>query len=236
MRLFAKKLFSAFSEMLSPRHCEVCGDQLPDLERKFEFLCAKCFDSIPYAPTPEEIFNSKMSIYENNDFYLCSIYSLYSIKEDGKYMNLIYSLKYHGFSRVGIEFGSELGKIINYYNPPKFDCIVPVPIHKVRMRERGFNQSDFIAKGVSSQLGVPVADKLIKRARYTQTQTKLSKDLRKSNLNDAFMPISKQTNITGQNILIVDDVFTTGSTINSVAKSLLDLGASSVSAASIALA
>lgn len=226
----------SIAEVIAPRHCEVCGIHITGDRTRFEFLCNKCFDAIPYAPPPAEIYNNKMRNFNPDDLMLSNIFSLFSIKEENNYMNLIYALKYYGFNRVGYELGIELAKVIQYHNPLEYDYIVPVPIHKVRIRERGYNQSDFIARGVSSLLGVPVNRQLVNRAKYTQTQTLLDSEQRKINVASAFVPYKRSLNLQGKKILIVDDVFTTGSTINSVGTCLMNIGAGRIDAATLAVA
>ena len=225
-----------FPEIVAPRHCEVCGKHITGNNQRFEFLCNKCFDAIPYAPPPEEIYNNKMRNFNPDDFILSDIFSLFSLKEENRYMNLVYALKYHGFNRVGYELGAELAKVIRYHKPQKYDFIVPVPIHKVRIRERGYNQSDYIAQGVSSVLGVPVNNQLVKRSKYTQTQTLLDSDQRKTNVDSVFIPFRSSVDLQDMRILIVDDVYTTGSTINSLAICLTGIGAKSIDAATLAVA
>ena len=109
-----------------------------------------------------------------------------------------------------------------------------MPVHHARLRERGFNQSEIIAKAVGKEISVPVT-KAIKRIRYTSTQTLLSKQERKTNILDSIVPVKKQMKIEGS-YLLIDDVLTTGSTINVCASVLLDMGASRVDCAVLAIA
>ena len=230
------RAFTMIAEVISPRHCEVCSQLNNSPARRHEFICNRCYDSIPFAPDPAVIINSISSMHHADDIMIDNAYCLFGIREDHNYMNLIYSLKYHGFSRVGFELGKELGQILKYYSVPAYDKILPVPIHKVRLRERGYNQSDFIARGVASVIGAEVSDKLVKRGIYTTTQTLLSAKKRKENVANAFSPWSSSVNIKGKSVLIVDDVLTTGSTINSIAIVLAEMGARRIDCATLAFA
>ncbi|MDD2331237.1 MAG: ComF family protein [Candidatus Cloacimonetes bacterium] len=99
-----------------------------------------------------------------------------------------------------------------------FDYIMAVPLHRVRKRERGFNQSELVARALARKLGTDYIEPVI-RAYYTKSQTMLSKAERQSNLSSAFT-LKKKSPVTGKRILIVDDVFTTGSTVNEISKVL----------------
>jgi ComF family protein len=223
-------------EMLAPRHCEVCSKYIGQNTQRHEFICDSCFDSIPLAPPPDVIFTSMINNFSFDDLSIIRFYSLFSVKKGNRFMNLIYGLKYLGFTRVGFEIGHELGKVIEMYSDIEYDALIPVPIHHARIRERGFNQADIICKGISDYLGMPVKNKTIKRDKYTTSQTKLSKEERKYNVKDIFKPYNKRIKLNGGTFLLVDDVLTTGSTINSAAEALLEMGANRVDAATLAKA
>ena len=117
------------------------------------------------------------------------------------------------------------------------DGIIPIPLHKLKERERGYNQSEDICRGISAVIQRPVAADLVKRSKYTVSQTHLTADERKKNVGDAFEIQPRQLmGIKGKCFLVVDDVITTGSTIQAIAKLLKDAGAARVIAASAALA
>jgi ComF family protein len=230
-----KKLVNSINNLVAPRYCEVCKELIDD-DNKYEFICQKCFDKIPLAPEPDEIFNRLVNNFPSDDLAISNAYSLFSIKEDHDYMNIIYSFKYTGFSRIGKELGRELAHIISLYSKNDYDAIVPVPIHHARMRERGFNQSEYIARGIASELQIPVANNLIKRKQYTQTQTKLSRTERKTNILKAIDVYKKGNILKGKKYLLVDDVLTTGSTLNVCAETLLIAGALRVDVATLVFA
>jgi ComF family protein len=114
------------------------------------------------------------------------------------------------------------------------DAIVPLPLHKRKLRERGYNQSELIARGISEITGFPVRTDFVRRSKYTQTQTALSLDERKANMEDAF--ICGPADVGGTTVIVVDDIITTGSTVRSCAEVLKVAGAAEVIAASAAIA
>jgi ComF family protein len=112
------------------------------------------------------------------------------------------------------------------------DLLVPVPLHSKRLREREFNQADILARHLSESSGIPVCEPLVRR-RYTTTQTALDRKARRQNLRNAFA-MRKSMNVTDRNVLLVDDVLTTGSTLDACAAILLENGAGSVRALTVA--
>jgi ComF family protein len=117
------------------------------------------------------------------------------------------------------------------------DYLVPIPLHRRKLRERGYNQAELIADGMSEVAGIPVRTDLVRRKKVTQTQTMLSLEERKKNMDDAFevVPVAIR-NLENKTCILVDDVITTGSTIISCARELRAAGASRTVAASSALA
>lgn len=112
------------------------------------------------------------------------------------------------------------------------DALVPVPLHPARQREREFNQAEAIAELLSRRTGIPV-QRAIRRVRYTTTQTRLDRDERSENLREAFS-VRQPAAVQGRHLIIVDDVFTTGSTIEECARILAEAGAASIRAVTIA--
>jgi ComF family protein len=114
-----------------------------------------------------------------------------------------------------------------------FDLIIPIPLHESRKRKRGYNQSAKFAEGLSQKLGVQFSDDLIERRIKTATQTRKTKLKRWQNVTDVFH-VSRQDQIAGKNVLLVDDVVTTGATLEACGNYLIEAGCSSLSVACIA--
>lgn len=213
-----------------PRLCPGCNKRL---ENSREIVCKECLNSIPVADQnrlQKEFDRNFRSSGVIKDFY-----STYVFVKDGTLQNIIHSLKYNQKFLVGILLGEKIAETISAKsNDWKIDLIIPVPLYHLKKAERGYNQSDFIAKGISKNLKIPYSNEAVKRERYTESQTKLNHKEREENVSGAFK-VKRKKNIEGKNLLLVDDVITTGSTIRECGKVLLDNGAKLVYACSVAI-
>jgi ComF family protein len=150
----------------------------------------------------------------------------------------IYGLKYHYIRDLALPLGEMLGEY--YQNTPlPADVIVPVPLHRRRKRERGYNQSALLAQQLGAAVQIPVRLDLLRRHRYTRSQTRLNPQQRSQNVHGAFscapQPGIAQA-IAGRRLLLVDDVLTTGATLRECAQVLRDKGARSIWALTLARA
>ena len=147
---------------------------------------------------------------------------------------LIHLLKYREKPSVGVRLGRMLGEAVRGDSRMSgVDLILPVPLHRSRVRERGYNQSALIARGVGEALGRPVEEKALARTRATRTQTELSAEERVQNVSAAFV-VRRPERVAGLRLLLVDDVITTGSTLDACAGVLLEAGAAEVFASAVA--
>lgn len=140
------------------------------------------------------------------------------------------ALKFHGATRLAQLFASELANLVKPADW-SIDAVCAVPLHWRRYLNRGYNQADLIAKPLSKKLGVPY-QRVLKRTRQTQQQARLSKADRASNVQDAFTA----SPVTGQQLLLIDDVLTSGATLAAARTALLEAGAKSVKLACVARA
>jgi len=165
-------------------------------------------------------------------FHFSSVRSLFYLEPVIK--DLIHGFKYHSLKRSGRFLSEHLRYnqgILKYMQ--QFDFILPVPLHPLRKRERGYNQSEVIAEVLSRISGLPLLIKVLQRKRYTVTQTKMDSEQRKKNLHGAFA-LNKNEDARGKKYLLVDDVFTTGSTLDTCAEILKSSGAAGVGAITLA--
>jgi ComF family protein len=220
---------------MAPAICQVCGSLIENSKGKYTHICRKCELLLPSPPSLNQAFDRFINNFDRDSIAITNVYGLFSVHEDKDFIQIIHGLKYLGFKKIGREFGSSLGNEIKKINDIKYSGIVPVPLHPAKKRERGFNQSEIIASAISKVLNEPL-QKLVKRNKYTQTQTQMSKNERLTNVNDVFELTDKKSNIKLNNYLIVDDVLTTGSTINACATILLEGGASRIDCACLAIA
>ncbi|MCX6134044.1 MAG: ComF family protein [Ignavibacteriales bacterium] len=216
-------------DFVYPPLCISCGRLL---ESGREHVCPDCWSAIKPATRELSLFretrNKLISSGEVDD-----LVSLFIFEKEGPFQKIAHALKYSGVQELGLELGGLLGVRIRDEEICA-DILVPVPLHKRKTRERGFNQALLIGRGVSEVLGIPVRSDLVLRKRWTETQTTLSKEERKENVENAFQ--CGRADLKGKLVIVIDDVITTGATIESVAKALKASGAMRVIAASAALA
>jgi ComF family protein len=144
--------------------------------------------------------------------------------------DLIHSLKYNDRAKLGLELGRHLGQLISPETFGHVDLLTAVPLHRVKLRDRGYNQAEWIGKGAAEIWHIPFKKQIIKRNRFTVSQTTLNKEERKTNMDNAF---SVKRNVENMSIVIFDDVLTTGSTMSACALSLKKAGAAQVSALTV---
>jgi ComF family protein len=219
-------------DFLYPRVCLNCQCLLTDRQR---YVCSPCWDSLErvhpqhplYGETKEKLLASGV-VYD--------LVSCFVFQTEGAFQRLAYAMKYEGFEKVGVWLGRELGRSIVSVGL-QADVVIPIPLHKRKLRERGYNQAELIARGVSEVTGVPVRTDFVRRRRFTETQTQLNLEQRRKNMEDAFEVVPEnEIEVSGTTCLLIDDVITTGATITSCAKELLRAGATRIIAASAALA
>jgi ComF family protein len=218
-------------DFLIPRFCISCSNKLG---KKEHLICNLCFSQIEIASEKriKEEFNRKFS----GDKCISDFCSAFVFHDESEIQKLIHSLKYEQNYHVGIFLGIKTGQILHdLIEQWRADLIVPVPLHHLRKAERGFNQSKEISKGLSKELGIKKNSMILKRNRFTQTQTKFTLTERKSNIAGAFS-IKNNKKIQGKTIILVDDVITTGATTTECAKLLIENGAERVYALSVAIA
>jgi ComF family protein len=218
--------------LLFPRLCYGCGNHLL---RNENLICTECYILIPRtnyhleANNPvEQLFWGRCKIEK------AAAFSFYN--RDSRIRRLIHNLKYKGISDIGFELGKIYGQSLAKSGFLEgIDLIVPVPLHPSKIRIRGFNQAEIISDGISEATRIPVDAKTLERAGLSETQTKRSRYERWINVDGIFSN-SDSAGIAGKHILLVDDVITTGSTIESCANELLKSEGVRVSVAALAVA
>ena len=161
--------------------------------------------------------------------------SFFYFNKGSGYQKLIHSLKYKGMVDIGIELGKMFGAELKGTGFESVDFLVPVPLHKKKQRKRGYNQSEMIAQGMALSLGKELFTDFLTRMEFTETQTRKSRYDRFVNVSKSFSVLNRE-NCTGYHILLVDDVVTTGSTLEGCVEELIKNGASKVSIATLAVA
>jgi ComF family protein len=162
---------------------------------------------------------------------------LWYVDDTSALRTLIHRLKYGGAWRIGTELGECLGRALHGTVAGTADLIIPVPLHRSKFRERGFNQSAHIAKGIAAVTGQTLCEHALARVRWTPSQTTLGFVERRANMPGAFrISPRERAEVNGKEILLVDDVVTTGATLHACAAELKRAGASAIVASALALA
>lgn len=218
--------------LVYPKVCSACGSILFHQE---DYICNRCLLKLPrtnYHKHPEnplnQIFWGRVPLEH--------VTACFFFQKAGKVQNLLHQLKYQGKREVGIYIGKIYGKEL--MNSPVYgnvDVITPVPLHKSKMRQRGYNQSEEFAIGLAESMNKPLDTKSLKRIVASETQTRKSRYNRWENVNEIFQVVHSEE-LAGKHILLTDDVITTGSTIEASARVLLKIPGVKVSVAAIACA
>jgi ComF family protein len=148
--------------------------------------------------------------------------SLFRLEKGSAYQVLLHDLKYRDNRRAGFYLGRLLGLVIKQTKLSGCDLLIPVPLHRKKLNQRGYNQSELIARGVSEVTGIPVTNDLIRRARHQRSQTQMSRQERFENMASAFILCDDPPDLHGKRILIIDDVVTTGATLEACSQILID--------------
>jgi competence protein ComFC len=217
-----------FLDMLYPPVCVNCHVRIPDQK---VWLCGSCYDKLSYIPEQhcpkcgypiegEECFNC----YENTYVFRQAV-SVFLYENAAK--ALVHGLKYSGLAEIADWFANQMYKVLLHEKPlTGVDYVTAVPLHKVRRRERGYNQSDLIAKALAERMNREFTDKALVRRTYTTSQTLLDSTERRKNIKGAFR--IGRLDPHGKSFLLIDDVFTTGTTVNEASRTLLNAGAKEV--------
>ena len=203
MTLFTSSIFSSFFRLLYPRACVVCGDVLVDGE---PFLCSACLRGLPLNEGVDEEADEALA----NDLGVGYLYWLFRYDRASDFHKLVYAIKYRSNRELGVWAGKMLGERMQ--DDRGIDCVIPVPLHPEREKERGFNQAFMIGMGIASVLGVRVESGVLSRVVNTSSQTGLERGQRADNVAEAF-ELRDTVCVEGCHVLLVDDVVTSGATI-----------------------
>jgi len=233
-------LLDSIVDFFFPPICFICGKVLQD--NKNLLICKSCIEQLPFIKEPfcsmcgMPFFGDTMSHIcgrcQKEPFHFDRARSIFVFEREIK--KAIYCLKYNSrpliSSTLGILFTQYAQNLIS---KDDYDVVVPVPLHKSRLRQRGFNQSIFLAKRLAKSLNIEVDLLRLKRIKDTKPQTQLSERERKINVKGAFLCIDKEY-FNNKRVLLVDDVFTTGATVNECARILKSSGAKTVDVLTLA--
>jgi ComF family protein len=224
-------LLKDLAGLILPEYCVACGNLLVSNEK---IICLKCHCEMPrtrydnYRDNPvARLFWGRVEIR--------SATSYFSYEKGSRFQSLIHNLKYRDRPDIGKELGRLLGFELLGSDMATADLLVPVPLNKTKLRKRGFNQSVPICQGISSSAGIPYNCNVLERPFKAGSQTNKSRFWRWKNVEDNFR-VKKPEILIDKHVLLVDDVITTGSTIESCAKAILGVEGTTVSIATLAVA
>jgi len=227
-----RSYFADFIALLFPELCHACGKSLVAHE---DLICTDCLYNLPYTNFQHQPDNIVARQFWGK-VKLNAAYSLFYFTKGGKVQQLIHHLKYNNVPLVGNKLGNIAGRqLIQSSHLNGFDAVIPVPLHKNRLRKRGYNQSACFAEGLAETLNTKVMINNLIRTKATETQTHKSRFDRAVNMQDVFT-VADISALTDKHVLLVDDVVTTGSTLEACAQVLLAVPGLKLSIATIAYA
>ena len=226
VRIFLQKT----ADLFFPRRCPVCGIVLKMNER----VCIDCKGKIEYIVEPKckkcgkpirQVTQEYCSACEKGKHYYDKGIAMFTYNDAMR--GSIYQYKYHNKREYADFYAEEicryLGNEIVAWNA---DAIIPIPLHKQKLRKRGFNQAELLARKVGKKLDIPVRSDIVCRSRKTKAQKELGDRDRINNLKKAFKIIRNDVKL--NTVILLDDIYTTGSTIDAVAKILRETGTSHI--------
>lgn len=224
-------MIEGLKQLFAPNYCTVCGQPA----YSGAIFCTRCTYEMPRTRY-HHLRDNKTTDKLAGRFDFEKATSLFYYRKGSFYSRPIFSLKYHGRKYVGTELGRMLGYELD---KSKFtegiDAIIPVPLHPQKQRIRGYNQCSLIAKGLSEAARIPSIEGNLVRVTASESQTRKGREQRWTCLQEAF-ELKKPKSLEGKHILLIDDVITTGATIEACAIALATANGLKISVASIGLA
>jgi ComF family protein len=224
------EILSDFVGLFFPRYCRGCQEALVKGE---ELICTKCLLELPRSLYHQEVENPFYNKFRGR-IPVAFVMTLFKFVKGSRVQHLLHALKYKNQPELGVTLGRMYGADLSQSGyKGRFDIIIPVPLHSSRKRNRGYNQSEEFGKGLGEILEIPCSDKIVKRNVRTETQTRKSRLNRWQNVSEIFV-VTRPDEIEDKRILLVDDVVTTGATLEACGRSLLQAGCKELSIACIA--
>ncbi len=217
-------------QLIYPKQCCACKEALLFGE---EFICLTCLLALPRYDFRQEKSNYLAEKF-NDQLPIHSLFAFAWFVERGSMQSIMHHIKYKHNIALAHFMGKKFAiSLTEQLFEEKFDAIVPVPLHPKRKRERGYNQSEEIAKGMAKHLGIPVWNNCLKRVKHGESLVNQNRESRFEQLDDCFEVIGNA--MQSKNILLLDDTLTTGATCIAAGKRILESGASKLSIACLAV-
>ncbi|MGI8892227.1 MAG: ComF family protein [Bacteroidia bacterium] len=216
--------------LIYPQVCVICPE---DLYQGEKFICSKCRYQLPRTGF-HQLSDNPVAKHFWGRIPVEGATSYFYFNKGLKVQELIHQVKYRGKKELGVYLGDMFGSELKL-SPfaQKIDLVIPVPLHEQKQKKRGFNQSYYIAKGIADALSAKCVPDLIRRSVATDTQTRKSRIKRWENVEDKFVA-THSDQLQNKHVLLVDDVVTTGSTLEACARAILEVQGTKVSIATLA--
>lgn len=215
-------------QIIYPNLCFVCHK---DLVRTENYLCAACEYDLPFLSNTDEEHEKLAKLFYGR-VKIEKVYALFNYQKGNAVQTLLHQIKYKGKTKIAHHYGQVLAASIK--NENTFDFIIPIPLHAKKLKKRGFNQSAIIAQGIAESLGLKIEENLIHRITHNKSQTGFSKYDRFENVRKIF-EVRRPELLKNKHILLVDDVLTTGATIEACAAEILQVENCKISIATLAV-
>ena len=227
-----KYLFKSAVHLAYPHNCSGCGSDLLDEDN---LLCLSCIHNLPHTGFAG-LAGNPVEKYFWGRIPLQAAYSQFYFSKEFLVQHLIHQLKYKGNTKIGFYLGEIMGNtLLTSGRFSNIDALVPLPLYADKEHKRGYNQAAVICNGMSSVMNIPVYDKYVIRQHATETQTRKHRTERWENVKDSFKVI-KAAELSGKHLLLVDDVVTTGATLEACGAVLLQTSNVTLSVATLAYA
>jgi ComF family protein len=227
-----KNIISSTLHLFYPHVCTGCGS---DILEKENLLCLKCINDLPNTGFAQHAGNPVEKTLWGR-IPVTAAHSQYYFAKESLIQHLIHQLKYKGNKEIGFYMGELMGSsLLNSNRFNNVDALIPLPLYPDKERKRGYNQAAVICEGMSATMNVPVIKNNVIRQRFTETQTRKHRTERWQNVAGSFV-VSNPSALKGKNILLVDDVITTGATIEACGSVILQCEGAALFVASLAYA
>ncbi|MCS7003741.1 MAG: ComF family protein [Cytophagales bacterium] len=228
--MFIYSVWHSFVHLLYPHTCISCNTALYSHE---SIICDACRFLLPRYDFAKKIYSPRL--IGSTLFQFCISYLVYQ-KYNSKTQKILQALKYDGRKELSYQLGKWFGQELEQNGLfLKADYIIPIPLHPKKLKIRGYNQVDGFAQALSETFQIPWKHNILIRNTFTQTQTKLSRAQRWENVANVF-EVKEPSEIQNKNVLLVDDVFTTGATVEAASVALQKANCSSIGVVTIASA
>ena len=225
------EIFEGFAGLFWPNVCACCST---GLTRGEKYICSHCLFELPTTNFHREHDNPVAQVFWGRVMVEHAT-SGYFFRKGNRIQKLIHQIKYRGQKEMGAMLGYEMGKSLCNTCFCEVDLIVPVPLHPQKLRKRGYNQSEWIARGVSETLDKQIDTQTLVRRFFTTSQTRKKRFDRWENVDSGFGLTNPDT-FAGRHILLIDDVLTTGATLEACVHAVLSVPGAKTSVATLAFA